>query len=308
VARRFAPASEWLYAKIYGSPAILDRILVEAVQPAIRELQRSGLAKRWFFIRYWDQQPHLRVRLHGPPQRMRNEAWRKLELALRPYLDRGDIWTLQLDTYEREVERYGGPGAIEGAERFFTADSDLAVALIELDPDRADDFREHFAVASIHALLTDFGFDHAARLTWTRSVRDSLLADLGLAPDTLIGLGRHFRTAKSSLERLLDPHPDATGAVAAESGDDVREVIRAALRQRSPEAEAFAATLRRQERAGELTASMSGVIASLAHMSVNRLVPRSPRTVELAILDFLHRLYAGEAARSRPRQARTRPP
>ena len=307
MARRFAPASEWLYAKIYGSPRVLDRILVEAVQPAIRELQPSGLAKHWFFIRYLDQQPHLRVRLHGPPQRMRNEAWRKLERALRPYLDRGDIWTVQLDTYEREVERYGGHGAIEAAERFFTADSDLTVALIELDPDRAEDLREHFAVASIHALLTDIGFDRAARLTWTRTVRNSLLADLGLAPDTLIGLGRRFRTAKSSLERLLDLHPDGAGIATEGSGDDGREVIRAALHRRSPEAKAFAATLRRLERAGKLTASVSGVIASLAHMSVNRLVPRSPRTVELAILDFLHRLYAGETARSGSQQARRGP-
>jgi hypothetical protein len=35
-------------------------------------------------------------------------------------------------------------------------------------------------------------------------------------------------------------------------------------------------------------------------------VPRSPRSVEAAILDFLHRLYAGAAARSGTDRARHR--
>jgi lantibiotic biosynthesis protein len=270
----------------------------DAVEPAIRDLQRAGLAKRWFFIRYWDERPHLRVRLHGPPRRMRNEAWRTLDQAMRPYLDRGDIWTLQLDTYERETERYGGPQAIEAAERFFTADSDATIAMLDLDPSRTGDRREHCAVASIDALLHDFGFALAERVAWSRTVRDALLEDLGLGQAALIGLGRGFRPVKGSLERLLDSSGEGSGG---DAGQAWHEAVRAALHRRSPEAAAFAAILRRLDRAGSLSASVSGVLASLAHMSVNRLVPRSPRTVELAILDYLHRLYAGAMARERPR-------
>ena len=68
--------------------------------------------------------------------------------------------------------------------------------------------------------------------------------------------------------------------------------------RRSSAAVEFAAKLRSLERDGGLTASPPGVVASLAHMSVNRLVPSAPRTVEVVVFDFLNRLYAGAMARS----------
>jgi hypothetical protein len=35
-------------------------------------------------------------------------------MVLEPYLQDGSVWRIQLDTYERDVERYGGPSAREG--------------------------------------------------------------------------------------------------------------------------------------------------------------------------------------------------
>ena len=40
-----------------------------------------------------------------------------------PLLDAGLLWRVQLDTYEREMERYGGEAGIGLAERVFHADS-----------------------------------------------------------------------------------------------------------------------------------------------------------------------------------------
>jgi lantibiotic biosynthesis protein len=292
VERVFPPGGEWFYAKIYGSPRSLDSLLTGAAMPVIRELRSAGLVDGWFFIRYWDPRPHLRVRLHGRPDRLRNEAWPRLEEALRPWLGTGEVWTVQVDTYVREIERYGGPEAIEAAERFFAADSDMAASLIGMDTGRLDDVRERFAVASVAALLNDVGFDLQTRESWTRNVRDALLADLGLGRDAAIGFGRRFRSIKGELEELIGPCGDAS------CGDASCGDLHAILRQRSPAAAEFAAKLRALERDGRLTASLPGVVASLAHMSVNRLVPSAPRTVEVVVFDFLNRLYAGAMARS----------
>jgi lantibiotic biosynthesis protein len=287
VTRAFPPGGEWLYAKIYGSPRRLDGFLAEAAVPVIDALRSAGAVDGWFFIRYWDPHPHLRLRLHGAPDRLANEAWPMLNDALRPLLETGGSRSVQTDTYIREVERYGGPDAIDGAECFFEADSDMAAALIGMDPGRLDDFRERFAVASVAALLNDVGFDLPMRERWTRSVRDSLLADLGLGRDAAIGFGRRFRLVKGELEDLIGPAEDPAHAS-----------IRAMARRRSSAAVEFAAKLRSLERDGGLTASPPGVVASLAHMSVNRLVPSAPRTVEVVVFDFLNRLYAGAMARS----------
>ena len=145
----------------------------------------------------------------------------------------------------------------------------MAAVLIGMDPGRLDDFRERFAVASVAALLNDVGFDLPMRERWTRSVRDSLLADLGLGRDAAISFGRCFRLVKGELEDLIGPAEDPAHAS-----------IRAMTRRRSSAAVEFAAKLRSLERDGGLTASPPGVVASLAHMSVNRLVPSAPRTVE----------------------------
>ena len=42
----------------------------------------------------------------------------------------GQLWRVQLDTYEREVERYGGEAGIGLAERVFHADSDAVLAIV----------------------------------------------------------------------------------------------------------------------------------------------------------------------------------
>src|SRR5262249_29509426 len=122
-ARSFAPGSEWLYAKLDTGVANADRLLTECVAPVVREALKSGEADRWFFIRYGDPDWHLRVRLHGSPARLAAEVLPALHAALQPALGDGRLRRLQLDTYEREVERYGGPEGILLAEEVFHADS-----------------------------------------------------------------------------------------------------------------------------------------------------------------------------------------
>ncbi|MBK9035332.1 MAG: lantibiotic dehydratase [Myxococcales bacterium] len=90
-ARRFAPGSRWLYAKLYGGVTTADRVLREAVAPVVRAALASGAARRWFFIRYADPQPHLRLRLDGAPDRLLAEVLPMLERATEPLLDDGSL-------------------------------------------------------------------------------------------------------------------------------------------------------------------------------------------------------------------------
>ena len=112
VRRRFPPGSEWLYAKLYTGPATADDVLTRLAAPVVRSALGSGAADSWFFIRYADPHGHLRLRLHGPPERLHHEVLPHLQKAADPFLDDGSVWRLQLDTYEREVERYGGAAGV----------------------------------------------------------------------------------------------------------------------------------------------------------------------------------------------------
>src|SRR5262249_735709 len=122
VGRRFHPGSEWLYAKLYLGTAIADAVLLEVVAPLIERLRDIGLLRRWFFIRYGDPDWHVRLRVQGERARLVSEAIPMLHEAAAPFLHDGRVRRMQLDTYEREVERYGGPDGIELAEALFEAD------------------------------------------------------------------------------------------------------------------------------------------------------------------------------------------
>ena len=130
IQRRFVPGSEWLYAKLYCSGSVADRLLVEVVAPLVAKVRADAAIDGWFFLRYADPDPHLRVRLHGTPDALRDGVLPALHDAVAELLDDGSVSRLVLDTYDREVDRYGGPLAMPVAERIFEADSDAVLALL----------------------------------------------------------------------------------------------------------------------------------------------------------------------------------
>jgi hypothetical protein len=135
--RRFPPGSEWLYAKLYTGYAVADRLLVDVVRPVVDAALQRGAADSWFFIRYADSSsatPHVRLRLHGDPNRLAAEVLPSLASALAPLVDDGRVARWQLDTYVREVERYGGNRGILLAERLFGVDSECVLDILEQTP------------------------------------------------------------------------------------------------------------------------------------------------------------------------------
>src|SRR4029077_9570790 len=149
-----------------------DRVLTGLVAPLAAEALRSGQARRWFFIRFADPEPHLRVRFAGDPAWLWRELLPAFHEAARPWLDDGRVHRVQLDTYEREVERYGGPGGIELAEAVFSADSDAVLeALPPLVGEAGLDRRWRFAFLGIDRLLDDLGLDLEERLRLLATAR-----------------------------------------------------------------------------------------------------------------------------------------
>jgi hypothetical protein len=130
VRRRFSPGSEWLFAKIYTGRGLAERILSDVVRPLVESTMSSGVADSWFFIRYADPEPHLRLRFHGDRLRLSSELVPTLESTFAPLVGDGRIAHWQLGTYLREVERYGGDGGILLAERVFHADSDCVLDIV----------------------------------------------------------------------------------------------------------------------------------------------------------------------------------
>ncbi len=161
---------EWLAVHVFYT-SNNHPLLVDGVAPVIEALRDEGLLHRWFFIRYWMEGPHLRIRLlpkrAGDTRLIARRLFDALDrfLAERPALyevdeeEMGGLfkqmflgeysekqWNeLYGDTgmkmrpnnsyvvmrYEPEIARYGGPRGIEVAERHFEKSSDMVVRLVE---------------------------------------------------------------------------------------------------------------------------------------------------------------------------------
>ena len=108
VQRYFPVGSEWLYVKIYCGTKTAEKVLCEAIKPLTETLLEEGIIDKFFFIRYMDSGNHIRVRFHHASH---PDFWKtvidRLQQMLQPFNDHHSIHNVQIETYQREIERYG---------------------------------------------------------------------------------------------------------------------------------------------------------------------------------------------------------
>ncbi|MEH6376260.1 lantibiotic dehydratase [Streptomyces sp. KLMMK] len=118
------PGGEWLYAKVYTSARRQNDLLTHRLPDLLAVA--SEYIERWFFLRYADPEPHLRIRFQGVPSRLNLHLLPLLHDWVASLHKEGLARRLVLDTYVPEAERYGDPRALHLAENVFHTDS-LAV-------------------------------------------------------------------------------------------------------------------------------------------------------------------------------------
>lgn len=155
IVRRFSPGSEWLYLKIYCSAFISDDVLV-SLSRTLSSLKNKSVLLEYFFIRYTDPHHHLRVRMKLFDIRLMSEALQFIQNQLSLFEEEGTIWKTSIDTYEREIERYGMI-YMEDTERLFCYDSELILVLICDENFRENEInRVILAVLNIDNYLSTF--------------------------------------------------------------------------------------------------------------------------------------------------------
>ena len=116
--------SPWLYVKLYSHPSQQDDIL--ACVPDL--LAAFEDPPPWWYVRYRDPEPHLRLRLRLPEVGAYGQAARHVGAWSAMLRDAGLAGRSQFDTYYPETGRYGSGAAMAAAEAAFTADSAAAIA------------------------------------------------------------------------------------------------------------------------------------------------------------------------------------
>ncbi|MFA0962292.1 thiopeptide-type bacteriocin biosynthesis protein [Roseivirga sp. BDSF3-8] len=140
----------WMAAYLYyGEP--WEDILSNAVKPFCEQIMKEGLADQFFFIRYWEKGPHIRLRFKGDPAKMEKDLKPRIIEYFTNYMEKHPSdrqepeWLKEADEerqwypnnrvqfipYQPEVIRYGGKTGIQVAEQEFMANSKAVLALID---------------------------------------------------------------------------------------------------------------------------------------------------------------------------------
>lgn len=290
--RTFPPGSEWLYAKLYAAPSMSNRLLREVVRPVTTQALASGAVNGWFFVRYADPDEHLRLRFHGDPAHLSSEVVPALRNAVEPLLADGRLLRLQLDTYEREVERYGGAVGIALSEQIFEEDSRAVLEVVEAFDDEAlAEVGWRLALLGMHRLLDDLGLDAAEQCAVLRGLRESFAREHRADQKLLRQLGERYRAERASLEILLDAARAAEGPLAAAV---------AVVQRRSDRLAPVISELGRAAADGQLAIPRADLASSYLHMHANRMLRSDQRRHEMVLYDFLYRLHDARLARARP--------
>lgn len=284
----FVPGSEWLYAKVFTGTSTADLLLRDALGPLVQRLVAGGVVSRWFFIRYSDPQWHLRLRMNGDPASLTNEALPALTTLVEAEIGAGRVWSLQLDTYEREVARYGGAQAIDLAEELFHRDSDAALEVLRAAPgDAGMDVRWKVALAGVDRLFDDFGLALGDKRALARRQRDGYALEFGAGNMLKKGIGARWREVRDDLVAIAGG--DARGDRATAEGLRI-------LEKRSHANAAPISALEQLDASGGLSVRIDELAATFAHIWINRVLRSAHRAQEYVIYDFLDRLYAAQAA------------
>lgn len=283
-ARHDRATATWRSTKIYALEPDVERLLLGEVGALARQAQAAGRIEKWFFIRYHDPECHLRLRAQGGSSAAAFDA--ELADLGRSLLGRRVVSEVVFDRYEPEVERYGGPEAIEQAETIFWADSEAVLSILPALESEADRWRA--GVLGCDALLRDCGLPLAARAGLMERLRRYLTQDLGVSIDLKRAIGDRYRTHREDLDALL--RGDSVLSSMAEVG--------ACLDQRRRYTRAAFDRLRVLQQRNALSRPIEDVIGSLVHMFMNRLFASQANLHELVLYDFLLRHYRAQLGRA----------
>lgn len=265
----FAPGQDWLYARIFASPQIVDK-LVRDVFPAFQNLCQKHKCRVPFFVRYSENGHHLRLRAFGedgsPWRALRND----LEALLAPYWRDRAVSRVEYATYFPETQRYGGPGSIGFAEQIFSLDSIMVAESLEGLHGLNDGQQQRFVLAlvSVFHLLRSFDLGVDGEIALLEELKSYRQRQFTVSE---YKLNENYRTMRSTVEGVI------AGAFPGSN------IIGKAVAKRQIEIESLVLELKRHIEERQLKA----VIQSLIHMTANRIFQEGGSQQEAWLTHFL---------------------
>ncbi|MGG1669588.1 lantibiotic dehydratase [Paenibacillus sp. NRS-1783] len=252
----YLPGGRWLYAKLYGLNSRQDEFIGKYWDEFVQTHQHSGDILQGYFIRYADPDKHLRVRFELSRDCETNVFLSLFHHWTEMLVGEGLVSRVVIDTYEPEIERYGGSGLMIWAERVFSSDSEVTAKLVRLIRFNQTSLQQEIiATLSVINLLRQFGYH---------------------AEDACVLLNQHFnvkeyledfrKERKFFLQWMTSNQENPT------STQSSRNSIENIFNLRKEAVEQYSRVLYEQEQEGVSTNTREDIVYSVVHMHLNRLL------------------------------------
>lgn len=123
------PLDEWISIKVYGANDSEDSFISKDVLRLVDSLFENKIIDKFFFLRYNDPRRHIRIRLHGESTVLL-KGYCIVQYWMKNLLNRRVAVDFVIDTYDRELERYGGEYVINEIETLFFKSSLSVINLL----------------------------------------------------------------------------------------------------------------------------------------------------------------------------------
>lgn len=276
VKRKFILGSEWGYCKLYTGTKNADMLLVNNILPLMLNLEKEGLIDKWFYIRYIDREFHIRLRFHLTDLINIGTVIKIIYSEFKPLIICRRLSSLVYDTYSRELERYGDK-TYEQTETIFYYDSlfllQIMHKIFNTNAEKSK-LRLMIALVCVDEFFDVISLNITNRILFSEQMRNNLREEFGFTNKaSTMQFDKKYRYYKSDIEYYLskESFPDDIEKLLAE-----RKKIMINLFSKLQYT---------------LTIQIENYIASVIHMTMNRLFVSSNKIYEMLVYDFLFRYY-----------------
>ena len=285
--RIYIPGSEWVYFKVYTGAKTADSILKNEMYGYVCEMMNNKIIDKWFFVRYYDPDFHIRLRLHlNEKQNFKNIFIRFFEI-FNPMIDNGLVWNIQCDTYKREMERYG-ENTIDLIENLFFMDSEFILSLLhQLNKENPEQHRWKLALVLIDSILLAFSFDLSKKKELLKTMAEGYKKEFGFT---------HHQAKKQLDEKYRANRKEIENAMLWENEfSTTANIIKTRMQSIRPVAE----KIKEMNQSEEIQVPLNNLLTSLIHMNMNRWFRSKNKLYELVVYDFLSRYYTSETVKNK---------
>ena len=235
----------WVYLKMYCDSKDNDEIIGEEIYRWCEYLSRKKKIEQYFFVRYSDSENHIRLRM-----KMVYDSKDVLNTLLNWQKDLQKnyfISKFQIDTYHREIQRYGGEHLIKYAEEVFYRDSQVIAEI--LNKKKIINVSEDlFGILNILSIAYAYGLSDENLEQWLSQT---------ISPTSY---RKQFQERRIEILEMIDLFFKKESMLNDSEFIDTRTKAIASYKEQ----------IDISDKKGTLTSSKADILSSIIHMSMNR--------------------------------------